>query len=94
MAAPTPGPDGGAGEAHNGGTIAGRLTAIDYQRSTIGVDTPGRGHIDIDVMPSTSIQGTDSAYHSFTDLKTGQRVQIFSSIAGGRYVAQIIRILP
>jgi hypothetical protein len=94
LAAPTPPPPADSGEAHDGGTIDGRLTAIDYQRSVIGVDAGPKGRIDVDVMPSTSIQAADSAYHSFTDLKTGQRVQIFSSIAGGKYVAQIIRILP
>jgi len=46
----------------------------------------------VSVMPSTSIQGKDSAYHAFTDLKPGQHVQILSSIADGKYVAQIIRI--
>jgi hypothetical protein len=56
------------------------------------INAGARGRIDITVMPSTSIQGRDSAYHAFTDLKTGQRVQILSSIADGKYVAQIIRI--
>jgi hypothetical protein len=93
-ASPTPEPPPPAGEAHDGGTIDGRLTAIDYQRSVIGVDAGARGRIDVNVMPSTSIQAKDAAYHSFTDLKAGQRVQILSSIAGGKYVAQIIRILP
>ena len=92
--APTPGPSPSAPaeQVHNGGTIVGKVTTIDYQRSTIGVDAPGRGHIVVSVMPSTSIQGKDSAYHAFTDLKMGQHVQILSSIAGGKYVAQIIRI--
>jgi hypothetical protein len=94
LAAPTPGPASApAGEVHNGGTIDGRLTTVDYQRSVIGVDAGARGRIDVTVMPSTSIQGNDSAYRSFSDLKPGQRVEIFSSIAGGKFVAQIIRIL-
>jgi hypothetical protein len=93
-AAPTPEPPPAAGDVRNGGTIDGRLTSIDYQRSTIGIDAGARGRFELDVMPSTSIEGIDSAYHSFTDLKAGQRVEIFSSIAGGKYVAQIIRILP
>jgi hypothetical protein len=90
-AAPTPEP---AGAARNGGTIEGRLTAVDYQRGVLGVDAGARGRIAVDVMPSTAIQGTDSAYHALSDLKAGQRVQILSSVAGGTYVAQIIRILP
>jgi hypothetical protein len=92
LADPSPAPGNGADQVHNGGTITGRLTSIDYQRSMLGVDAPGRGHIVVSVMPSTSIQGKDSGYHAFTDLKPGQRVQILCSIAGGSYVAQIIRM--
>jgi hypothetical protein len=92
LADPTAAPPNGADQVHNGGTITGRVTTIDYQRSMLGVNAPGRGHLVVSVMPSTSIQGKDSAYHAFTDLKTGQRVQILCSIAGGSYVAQIIRI--
>jgi hypothetical protein len=91
-AAPTAAPGAAADQVHNGGTIEGKLVAIDYQRNILGVDAFGRGHIMVSVMPSTSIQGRDSGYHAFTDLKTGQRLQILSSIADGKYVAQIIRI--
>jgi hypothetical protein len=91
-AAPTAPPSAASDQVHDGGTIAGTITAIDYQRNMLGVDAGGRRHIDVSVMPSTSIQGKDSAYHAFTDLKTGQHVQILSSIADGKYVAQIIRI--
>jgi len=78
----------------DGGSIHGRVLAVDYQRNTFGVDAGQRGRIEVTVMPSTSIQSTrDAGYHTFTDLRPGQRVQIFSSIADGKYVAQIIRIL-
>jgi hypothetical protein len=93
-AAPTPGPASPSPDVRNGGTIDGRLTAVDYQRNVLSIDAGPRGRMDVDVMPSTSIQGKDSAYHAFTDLKAGQRIEIFSSVSGGRYVAQIIRILP
>jgi hypothetical protein len=89
---PSPSPTGTPDHVRNGGTIDGRVETIDYQRSVLGVDAGTRGHIDVSVMPTTSIQGKDSAYHAFTDLKMGQRVQILSSIADGKYVAQIIRI--
>jgi hypothetical protein len=89
---PAPSPNVPAEQVHNGGTIVGKVTTIDYQRNVLGVDAEGRGHIEVSVMPSTSIQGKDAAYHAFTDLKTGQHVQILSSIADGKYVAQIIRI--
>jgi hypothetical protein len=92
LADPTPAPSNSADQVHDGGTITGRVTTIDYQRSMLGVDATGRGHIVVSVMPSTSIQGKDDGYHAFTDLKLGQRVQILCSIAGGSYVAQIIRM--
>jgi hypothetical protein len=91
MADPTA-PPAAPEQVHNGGTLTGKIVAIDYQRSTLGVAAGGRRRIDVSVMPSTSIQGKDSAYHTFSDLKPGEVVQILSSIAGGKYVAQIIRI--
>jgi len=90
-AAPTA-PPAAPEQVHNGGTITGKIVAIDYQRNTLGVAAGARGRMIISVMPSTSIQGKDSAYHTFSDLKTGVVVQILSSIADGKYVAQIIRI--
>ena len=89
---PSPAPSVTPDQVRNGGTIEGRVAMIDYQRSVLSVDAGRRGRIDVSVMPSTSIQGKDSAYRGFTDLKTGQHVQIMSSIADGKYVAQIIRI--
>lgn len=91
-AAPTPGPAAAAGAVRDGGTIKGRIVTVDYSRNMLGVDAGERGRIDISVMPSTSIQAKDSAYHAFTDLKAGQRVEILSSVADGKYVAQMIRI--
>jgi hypothetical protein len=93
LATPTPGlapaaPD----QVRNGGTINGRVTTVDYQGGMLGVDAGSLGRIRVSIMPSTSIQGRDTAYHTITDLKPGERVQILSSIADGRYVAQIIRI--
>jgi hypothetical protein len=94
-AAPTPGPAHAAeAGARDGGVIAGRIVAVDYQRSTLGVDGGGRARLLVTLLPSTSIQGRDAGYHTITDLKVGDRVQIFSSIVGDQVVAQIIRILP
>jgi hypothetical protein len=94
-AAASPGPGASTAPAasgrHDGGIIAGRLGAVDYQRSTIRVDS-ARGRVELDVMPSTSIQSADSAYHTITDLRVGERVEVYSSVNGQRYVAQIIRI--
>jgi hypothetical protein len=96
VAGPTPAPSPGArgAEAHNGGVVSGTITSVDYQLNIIGLDAAGRGHLAVMVMPSTSIQMNDNAYHAITDVKAGQRVEIFSSIADGKYVAQIIRIRP
>jgi hypothetical protein len=92
VAGPTPAPGTRSVEAHNGGVVSGTITSVDYQRSIIGLEVIGRGHLDVTVMPTTSIQMNDNAYHAITDVKSGQRVEIFSSIADGKYVAQIIRI--
>ena len=89
-AAPAPGDDRAA---RDGGVIDGRITAVDYQKNTIVVDGRGRGRVTVTVMPSTSIQGKDAAYHTITDLKAGERVQIFSSLVGDSTIAQIIKIL-
>jgi hypothetical protein len=95
MAAPTPVPvRSGAPAARDGGMIDGRVTAVDYQRSTLGVDGGGRGRLVVTLLPSTSIQSKDAAFHTIIDLKVGEHVQIFSSLVGDEVVAQIIRILP
>ena len=87
FADPTAAPGNGADQVING-----RVTTVDYQGGMLGVDAGSLGRIRVSIMPSTSIQGRDTAYHTITDLKPGERVQILSSIADGRYVAQIIRI--
>jgi hypothetical protein len=93
-AAPTPGPGGPDRAARDGGMIDGRVTGVDYQKSTLAVDCGSRGRMAVSVMPSTSIQAKETGYHSILDLKRGEHVQIFSSVVGDTYVAQIIRILP
>ena len=95
MSAPSPGPSAApsaSGAARDGGSFTGRVTSVDYARNMLGVDAGARGRIDVTVMPSTSIQGKDAGYHTFTDLKTGELVKIFSSVTDGKYVAQIIQI--
>jgi hypothetical protein len=90
IAAPSPAPSDE--RARDGGVLDGRLVAVDYRRSTLVVDANHR-RLNVNVMPTTSIQASDAAYHSIGDLKPGERVQILSSFAGGVYIAQIIRIL-
>lgn len=91
VAAPSPNP-APAAEPKDGGIIDGHVTTVDYRRSIIGIDTSNRGHVDVYVMPSTSIQAKDNAYHTLIDVKAGARIEVFSSIADGKYVAQIIRL--
>lgn len=78
--------------AHDGGMIDGRITAVDFQRNVISVDS-ARGRIDVQVMPTTSIQGKDPGYRAISDLRAGERVEIFSSVSAGKFIAQIIKIL-
>jgi hypothetical protein len=92
-AAPSPVPSAPpSGTVHDGGQFVGRITSVDYQQNTLAVDAGARGRVDVAVMPSTSIQGKGAGYRAFTDLKAGQLVKIFSSVADGKYVAQIIQI--
>jgi hypothetical protein len=82
-----------AEKVRDGGVIEGRITGIDFRRSMLNVDSPARGHLEVIIMPSTSIQTKVPGYHGITDLRSGDRVEIFSSLSAGKYVAQIIRIL-
>jgi hypothetical protein len=91
--ADTPGSPAPEAGRHAGGIIAGRLLAVDFQRSTIRVDVSGRGSVEFEVMPSTSIQAKDAGYHTITDLRPGEQVEVYASVSGQRYVAQIIHIL-
>jgi hypothetical protein len=91
-AAPSATASATAGAVRDGGMIEGRVVSVDYQRNMLGVIAGTRGKIDVSVMPSTSIQGKDAGYHGFSDIKPGQRVQIFLSVANGNNVAQIIRL--
>lgn len=91
VGAPSPGPTATAPGVRDGGEIVGVIDAVNYQQNSVGVRTR-KGVVDVNVMPSTSIQAADAAYHSITDLKPGLRVSIMSSVSNGKYVAQIIRI--
>lgn len=95
--AASPGPAGSPAPQvsgrRDGGVTTGRLAAVDFQHSTIRVDTSGQGSVAFEVMPSTSIQAQDAGYHTITDLHVGERVEVYSSVSGQRNMAQIIRIL-
>jgi hypothetical protein len=91
-AAPSPAPSDA--RARDGGILDGRVTAVDYQKSTLGVDAAGRGRLTVTVMPTTSVQSKDNGYHTLLDVKPGSHVQIFTSVSGATIIAQIIRLLP
>jgi hypothetical protein len=76
-----------AEHARDGGIISGRISSVDFQRSTILVNK-----IEITVMPSTQIQGNDPGYHAITDLKPGMSVDVYTSQVAGKYIAQIITL--
>jgi hypothetical protein len=94
IAAPTPSPPpGGPAQAHDGGVIAGRVVSVDMVRSTLTIDAGSRGRLTVVMPPSVSVQGKDPGYHTVTDLRAGQRVNVRASIVGDEIVAQIITIL-
>jgi ribosomal protein S1 len=86
---PTPAASATPASEHprDGGIISGKITGIDYRRSIISVN-----RMEITVMPSTQIQGSDPAYHAITDLKTGMSVDVYTSQIGGKFIAQIITL--
>ena len=86
IAAPAP-------QAHDGGVIAGRIVSVDMVRSTLTIAAGSRGRLTVEMPPSVSVQGREPGYHTLTDLRPGQRVEIRVSIAGDQIVAQIITIL-
>jgi hypothetical protein len=79
-------------QAHDGGVIAGRVVKVDMVRSTLTVDAGSRGRLTIVMPPSVSVQGKDPGYHTVTDLRAGQHVEVRASIVGDEIVAQIITI--
>gem|GEM_PF-1886394 len=74
------------------GVLSGQVTSVDYQRGILAVSSGGRT-VDVTVLPSTSIQGKGSGYHSIAEIVRGAHVEIFTSVgADGKITAQIIRL--
>lgn len=73
------------------GVISGQVTSVDYQRGLLGVMSSGH-KVDVTVLPSTSIQGKGSGYHSIAEIARGTQVEIFTSVSEGKVTAQIIRL--
>jgi hypothetical protein len=76
-----------ADHPRDGGIITGKIASVDFQHNVIVVSRTS-----ISVMPSTQIQGSDPSYHTFTDLKPGMSVEVYTSQVAGKYIAQIITL--
>jgi hypothetical protein len=82
--------DRGQVRAKNAGTIEGDVVAVDYRTGTIAVQSGSR-RLEIVVLPSTNIVGSDK-FHTIADIQKGSRVVVILSQRGGTYSAQIIRL--
>jgi hypothetical protein len=76
--------------AKNAGTVEGDVVAVDYRTGTISVQSGSR-RIEIVVLPSTNIVGSDK-FHTIADIQKGSHVVVILSQRGGTYSAQIIRL--
>jgi hypothetical protein len=77
--------------ARDGGVLSGKVVGVDYVRGVMSLRTDNHT-TDVYVLPSTSIQGKTSGYYTISDLKKGTSVEVFTSIAGSRTNAQIIKL--
>ena len=79
--------------ARDGGVLEGRVTNVDYARGVVTLESTTQGRVDVNTMPTTSVQSNDPGYHTLTDVSKGSKVQIFISKTTGKLVAQIIRLI-
>lgn len=78
--------------ARDGGVLHGQIVSIDYFDRRMEVRARRNQLVDVYILPSTSIQGKASGYHSIVDLKKGETVDVLTSIAGRRTNAEIIKL--
>jgi hypothetical protein len=76
--------------AKDAGTIEGDVVGVDYRTGTIAVQSGAR-RIEIVVLPSTNIVGSDK-FHTISDIQKGSHVVVILSQRAGTYSAQIIRL--
>lgn len=84
-------PDGGV-RARNAGVINGRVVSIDYRTGIAEVATRKRGRFEVQILPSTVIEGPTSGFHTITDIVKGSRIRVFLSQRGSSFNAQIVRL--
>lgn len=78
--------------SHNAGTIEGVVTAVDYRRGIITLQLPGRGKLDILVLPSTTFEGRGSDFHAFSDVERGAKIEVLASRRADFFIAQVVRL--
>jgi hypothetical protein len=77
--------------SHDAGVVEGHISSVDRAHGLMTVQSR-HGDYDIIVLPSTTIQGWGSDFHTIADLRRDQLVQVFMSRRGKVYFAQIIHL--
>lgn len=78
--------------AHNGGILHGKIVRIDYIEGRMVLLSRRNHKVNVQILPSTNIQGRASGYHTIADLKKGATIDVLTSIEGRRTNAEIITI--
>ena len=81
-----------ASSAHDRGVISGDVVSIDYARGIVEIQTPKRGRLSVQMLPSTGVLRRGDQYGSIGDLSRGVHVSVNVSEVDGRLVAEMIRI--
>lgn len=79
--------------AHDAGVVDGHVLSIDRAHGVMSVRS-SRGTYDIVVLPSTTIRGESTEFHTIVDIQKNQHVRVFMSERAGVYYAQIIHLKP
>jgi hypothetical protein len=78
--------------SRNAGTIEGVVTAVDYRKGIITLQSPGRGRVDVLVLPSTTFEGRGSDFQAFSDVVRGAKIEILASRRADFLIAQVVRL--
>lgn len=78
--------------SRDAGTIEGVVTAVDYRKGLITLQSPGRGRLEIVVLPSTTFEGRGTDFQAFSDVVRGAKIEILASRRGDFLVAQVVRL--
>lgn len=78
--------------SRNAGTLEGVVTAVDYRKGIITLQSPGRGKLDVLVLPSTTFEGRGPDFQAFSDVVRGAKVEILASRRADFFIAQVVRL--